>query len=76
MLGHDAFASEFKVGLITVETPLSRAMPGGAKVAVGYLTIKNSAAAADRLVSVTADIADRAEIHEMSMTDGMMKCVG
>jgi len=51
-------------------------MPGGAKVAVGYLTIKNSAAAADRLVSVTADIADRAEIHEMSMTDGMMKCVG
>jgi len=72
-LGHDAFASEFKVGLITVETPWSRATPGGAKVAVGYLTIKNSAAAPDRLVSVTADIAGRAEIHEMSMTDGMMK---
>jgi periplasmic copper chaperone A len=72
-LGYDAFASEFKVGSITVETPWSRATPGGAKVAAGYLTIKNSAAAPDRLVSVTADIAGRTEIHQMSMSDGMMK---
>ena len=71
--GHDAFASEFKVGAITIETPWSRATPGGAKVVAGYLTIKNSAAAPDRLVSVTADIAGRAGIHQMSMTDGMMK---
>jgi hypothetical protein len=33
--GHDAFASEFKVGAITIETPWSRATPGGAKVAAG-----------------------------------------
>jgi copper(I)-binding protein len=71
--GHDAFASEFKVGAITIETPRSRATPGGAKVAAGYLTIKNGAATPDRLVSVTADIAGRAGIHQMSMADGMMK---
>jgi copper(I)-binding protein len=71
--GHDAFASEFKVGAITIETPWSRATPGGAKVAVGYLTIKNDAATPDRLVSVIADIAGRAGIHQMSMADGMMK---
>ena len=72
-LGHDAFASGFKVGAITIETPWSRATPGGAKVAAGYLTIKNDAATPDRLVSVTADIAGRAGIHLMSMADGMMK---
>src|SRR6476646_7374125 len=71
--GRDAFASEFKVGAVTVETPWSRATPGGAEVAAGYLTIKNDAATPDRLVSVTADIAGRAGIHQMSTADGMMK---
>jgi periplasmic copper chaperone A len=71
--GRHAFASEFKAGNITVETPWSRATPGGAKVGAGYLTIKNNADAPDRLVSVTADIAGKTEIHQMSMTGGMMK---
>ena len=68
-----AIAAEFKAEDIAVEAPWSRATPGGAKVGAGYLTIKNGGAAPDRLVSATADIAERAEIHEMSMTDGMMK---
>src|SRR6478736_9216164 len=71
--GHGAFATEFKVGAITIETPWSRPTPGGAKVAAGYLTIKNGAPAPDRLVSVTADIAGSAGIHQMSTTDSMMK---
>jgi copper(I)-binding protein len=68
-----AIAAEFKAGDIAVEAPWSRATPGGAKVAAGYLTLENGGAAPDRLVSATADIAERAEIHEMSMSDGMMK---
>ena len=68
-----AEAAEFKAGDISIEAPWSRATPGGAKVAAGYLTIKNGGAAPDRLASATADIAERTEIHEMSMTDGMMK---
>ena len=68
-----AVGAEFKAGDISIEAPWSRATPGGAKVAAGYLTIKNAGAAPDRLVSATADIAERAEIHEMSMADGMMK---
>jgi copper(I)-binding protein len=71
--GHHAFAGDFKVGPITIETPWSRATPGGAKVAAGYLTIKNDAATPDRLVSVTAEIAGRAGLHQMIMADGMMK---
>ena len=66
-------AAGSKTGDISIEAPWSRATPGGAKVGAGYLTIKNGGAAPDRLVSATADIAERAEIHEMSMTDGMMK---
>ncbi len=71
--GRDAFATEFKSGDITIETPWSRATPGGVKVAAGYLTIKNAADVPDRLVSVTADIAGKTEIHQMSMSGGMMK---
>ena len=71
--GHAALASKFQIGKITIETPWCPATPGGATVAAGYLTIKNDAASPDRLVSVSADIADRAGIHEMSMADGMMK---
>jgi len=69
----DTFAAEFKAGDITVETPWSRATPGGAKVAAGYLIIRSSSDTADRLVSATAEIAAKTEMHQVSMTDGMMK---
>jgi copper(I)-binding protein len=42
--------------------------PGGA-----YLHIKNNGDTADRLVSATASIATRVEIHEHTMTDGVMR---
>ena len=59
-------------GPITIDSPWSRATPGGAKVAAGYLTIVNSGPSGDRLVSVTSDISDRGEIHEMAVKDGVM----
>lgn len=68
-----AALAEFKSGAISIEQPWSRATPGGAKIAAGYLTIKNDAAIPDRLVSVSVDVAGRAEIHEMSMSDGVMQ---
>ena len=40
---------------------------------MGYLTIVNHGDSPDRLVSVSAPFAAHAEIHEMSMTNGMMK---
>ena len=70
---HSAEGGTFKVGPLTVENPWSRATPGGAKVAVGYLTIKNDGATADRLISATAAIAGSTEIHLMSMDNGVMK---
>jgi copper(I)-binding protein len=67
------FAHEFKAGAIDIEHPWSRATPGGAKVAAGYATLKNSGATPDRLVSATTGIAKSAEIHEMRMAGGVMQ---
>ena len=62
-----ANAHEFKVGDLEIAHPWSRATPEGAKVAAGYMTIKNHGPTADRLVSATVEIAGTAEIHEMSV---------
>ncbi|MGC2410618.1 MAG: copper chaperone PCu(A)C [Methyloceanibacter sp.] len=70
---HGTFAQEATVKPISVEHAWSRATPNAAQVAVGYLTIENSSTAPDRLISATAEIADRAEIHQMTMADGVMK---
>ena len=68
-----AAADDVKAGDLVISQAWSRATPGGAKVAGGYLTIENKGAAADKLVSVSADIAGKAEVHEMAMDNGVMK---
>jgi periplasmic copper chaperone A len=60
-------------GSISVEKAWSRAMPKGAKVAAGYVTITNDGDTPDRLVSASADFAGKTQIHQMSMADGVMK---
>jgi copper(I)-binding protein len=62
-------AHEFKAGDIEIGHPWSRATPQGAKVAVGYLTLKNNGAEPDRLIAATGEIAGKTEIHEM-VVDG------
>lgn len=66
-------AHEYKAGLIDIGHPWSRATPAGAKVAAGYLVLKNNGTEADRLVSISSDIAGKAEIHEMAVdANGVM----
>ena len=67
-----AFAHEFKLGTLEIIHPWSRATPGGAKVAAGYVVIKNDGAEPDRLVAATAEVAGKAAIHEMATTNGVM----
>lgn len=64
---HGLLAHGFKLGDLEIGHPWSRATPAGAKVAVGYLTVKNSGGEADRLVSVQSDVSEKAEIHEMAV---------
>ncbi|MBS1200162.1 MAG: hypothetical protein H6R27_840 [Proteobacteria bacterium] len=47
----------------TVTQAWARATPPGATVAAVYLAIDNAGGAADRLVSVSTAVADRAEVH-------------
>ncbi|QKD01836.1 copper chaperone PCu(A)C [Mesorhizobium loti] len=65
-------AHEFKVGDLEIEHPWSRATPAGAKVAGGYFTIVNKGSTADRLLSISSDISEKAELHEMGVKDGVM----
>ena len=67
-----ASAHEVKQGDLTIGHPWSRATLPGAKVAAGYLTVKNAGSTPDRLISVAADIAGKGEIHEMTVKDGVM----
>ncbi|CAH1655486.1 hypothetical protein CHELA40_11107 [Chelatococcus asaccharovorans] len=66
------FAHDMTVGPITVSQPWSRATPGGAKVAGGYLVIRNTGDQPDRLIAATSGISGRTEIHEMAVKDGIM----
>ncbi|WP_296736089.1 copper chaperone PCu(A)C [Mesorhizobium sp.] len=67
-----AIAHEFKVGDLEIGHPWSRATPPGAKVAGGYFTVTNKGSAPDRLLSISSDISEKAELHEMGVKDGVM----
>ena len=57
-----ALAATPAAAQIKVEEAWMRATPPGAKIAAGYLTIRN-AGAADRLISVSSPAAERVETH-------------
>jgi len=56
-------------GQVRIERPWTRATPPGAKVAGGFLVIRNAGAAPDRLVSVSSPAAARVETH-VTVKDG------
>jgi uncharacterized protein YcnI/copper(I)-binding protein len=61
------------IGTLAIEGAWTRATAQGAKVGAGYLTIRNTGRAADTLVAVETPAAARGEIHDMTMTDGVMR---
>jgi copper(I)-binding protein len=72
-LASGAWAESYKIAALEIAQPWSRATPKGAKVASGYVTIRNSGATPDRLLGGTFALSGRVEIHEMSMDQGVMK---
>jgi hypothetical protein len=72
LLAAPARAEEVKVGDLVITQAWSRATPGGSKVGSGYLTIENKGSAPDRLIGSFADVADKVELHEMAMDNGVM----
>jgi copper(I)-binding protein len=67
-----ALAEEVKAGDLVITQAWSRATPGGAKVAGGYLTIENKGSTPDRLIGGSADVADKVQVHQMTMNNGVM----
>ena len=59
-------------GNLAITKAWSRATPGGAKIAGGYLTIENRGSAPDRLLSGSTGLARSIEVHEMVVSNGVM----
>ncbi|MFC6445435.1 copper chaperone PCu(A)C [Shinella zoogloeoides] len=67
-------AHDFTLGDLKIHHPASRATLPGQPVGGGFMTITNTGAAADRLVSIAApDVSDDVQIHEMAMENDVMK---
>jgi hypothetical protein len=66
-------AESVKAGDLVISQPWTRATAGGAKVGGGYLIIENKGAAADKLVGGSTDAAGKLEVHQMSVSNGVMK---
>ena len=65
-------AEDVTAGNLVISQPWSRATPGGAKVAGGYLTIENKGTTPDRLLTGSTGFSKKLEIHEMAMNNGVM----
>lgn len=63
----------YRLGDLVITSPWARATPGGAKVGGGFLKITNNGSEADRLTGGSASFAGRVEVHEMAVTDGIMR---
>jgi periplasmic copper chaperone A len=58
---------------IQIEQPWSRATPAGASTGAVYLTVTNKSHDADRLLGASSDVADKSQIHEMKVVNGIME---
>ncbi len=67
-----ACAETYSVGSIEIGNPWARATPKGAPVGGAYMTITNKGTEADRLVGASSPVASKAEVHQMSMDNGVM----
>lgn len=66
-------SESFRAGPIVVEAPWSRATPGGARVASGYMRITNTGAEPDRLVGGSTVAAERFEVHRSTVANGVAR---
>lgn len=68
-----AYAHEVKAGNLVIHHPWARQAPASADVMAGFMKIINTGTVDDRLVSVTAAIANVVQLHDMKMEGDVMK---
>jgi periplasmic copper chaperone A len=73
LLATAASANDYKIGALEIQQPWARATPKGSRTAAGYVAIKNTGTALDRLTGGSLAGAGGAQVHEMRMDGGVMK---
>ncbi len=73
MASTTALSHDFKVGSLELKHPWSAKAPAVAPVIGGYVTIVNTGTQGDRLIGGTTSVAERFEIHESSIVDGVAR---
>src|SRR5579863_5382312 len=58
---------------IRLDQAWARATPGSAKTGAIYLTVTNKGTAPDTLVAASTPAAEKAELHQMKMENGVME---
>ena len=66
-------AHEYKLGDLLIDHPWARASIGKAPNGAAYMTITTEGTETDRLLAVESDVANRIELHNHLMVDGVMK---
>ncbi len=66
-------AHEIKLGDLEIIHPWARQSPMAADVTAGFMVIRNTGKTDDKLIGVTAEIADVVQIHDMKMENDVMK---
>ena len=73
LLAGPVWAHDSKLGDLVIMEPWARATIGQVTTAAAYLTVVNHGEAGDRLLAVSTPAAERAELHSVTMVEGVMK---
>ncbi|QLG87490.1 copper chaperone PCu(A)C [Chitinibacter bivalviorum] len=68
-----AAAHDYQVGELKIAHPWTRATPPAAKMGGVFLSVNNLSKEGDTLLKAESEVAEQAELHQMSMVDGVMK---
>ena len=73
LIASAAAAHGYRSGALSIQHPWSRETAVGQAVGGGFLTITNSGAREDRLLSGTSPVAAEIQLHTMTMDGGIMR---
>lgn len=68
-----ALAHGFTQGQIYIDHPMIQEAPPSARVLGGYVTLQNNGAEDDRLLAIESSAAEKVELHQSVVTDGIAR---
>jgi periplasmic copper chaperone A len=73
LTAHSAAARNYETATLHIAQPWARATAAGIADGAVYMTIRNKGRAPDSLLSATAEVAEKTELHETVMSQGMIE---